>query len=288
MSLDFFPKEIYNFIFLVSATIAAVFGANNQPVSQTNQQLVYPTIAQAETVLESQNIAVYGPEVPASLAKEAAEGEILAIATFSAEPTSTPKPSDIKILATIKPTFTPTQTPTVKPTSKPTHHPTPAPTPKATLKPTPVPTLAPDSIGADITTKTNLPPELVIPTPKPVVEQKSLSSDLIFQLINNERLAQNLPLLETDQKLCELAKYRAPMLYDEIFVTGNLHQGLYDMNLPYWITENMAYYPTEQLIVKWWMGSFIHRKAILGNFKYSCGACVGTACTQLFTSYIPK
>lgn len=93
---------------------------------------------------------------------------------------------------------------------------------------------------------------------------------------------------EKDNQLCALAGSWAPKLYNEIFVTRKVHEGFYSRNVPYWITENMASYPTEQEIVNWWLTSPIHRSAIEGTYKYSYGACSGTNCTQLFTSSITK
>lgn len=120
------------------------------------------------------------------------------------------------------------------------------------------------------------------------IAENSLNADLILQLINIHRKTKNLTPFVKDTELCSLAQSRAPELYNEIYVTGKVHEGFYKRNLPYWITENMASYPTENAIVNWWLGSTIHRNAIEGNYKYSCGACDGSSCTQLFTSYIPK
>lgn len=94
--------------------------------------------------------------------------------------------------------------------------------------------------------------------------------------------------METHDELCKIAQARAPQLYDEIFVTKNVHAGFYNMNIPYWMTENMAHYGSEEKILQWWLGSTIHRNAIEGDYKYSCGACSGNSCAQLFTNFTPK
>ena len=150
--------------------------------------------------------------------------------------------------------------------------------PTATPTPTftPIPTQTPATVQSTETTAEQ--------TDKPA----SLNADLIFEMINNHRAALNLPPFQKDDQLCALAKERGPELYDEIFVTHNIHGGFYSRNLPYWITENMKYGDSEENVFNWWLSSSIHRKAIEGNFTYSCGECYGNSCAQLFTSYQPK
>jgi uncharacterized protein YkwD len=143
-------------------------------------------------------------------------------------------------------------------------------------------------------TPTTLLQSTVTPTQTPPVQpntqapQNSLNPDVILQLINTHRANLSLPSFEKNEQLCAIAESRGPQLYDEIFVTGKMHSGLYNRNLPFWITENMAHYPTEQAVFSWWLGSPIHRKAIEGDYTFSCGTCHGTSCAQLFTSFTPK
>lgn len=184
---------------------------------------------------------------------------------------SLPSPT-AKSTITLTPTLEPTATPTIKPTSTP--KPTNAP-PTSTPTSEPIPTSEPSPI------------KLTVPATSQS-EKPSLNSDLIFQLINDHRATKNLSPFKKDDELCKLAEYRKSQLYDEIFTNGKVHQGLYDLQLPYFITENMAHYPTEQKVVSWWLGSRIHRRAIEGNYTYSCGACNGNSCAQLFTNYTPK
>lgn len=130
------------------------------------------------------------------------------------------------------------------------------------------------------------------PTPQPAASLQSqpgsLSSDTIFLLINLHRKNLGLAAFEKDEKLCSIAASRGPELYNEIFGSSSVHKGFYDRNIPFWITENMAHYGSEDAIVNWWLGSGIHRRAIESDAKYSCGACVGNSCAQLFTSWVPK
>jgi len=117
----------------------------------------------------------------------------------------------------------------------------------------------------------------------------NLNSDIIFQLINDHRESIGKPAFVKDDALCTLATTRSTELYGELFEgKGYLHSGLYNRNLPYWITENAKWGSNEAGTVQWWLHSPIHRAAIEGDYTYSCGACQGSMCSQLFTSYIAK
>lgn len=115
------------------------------------------------------------------------------------------------------------------------------------------------------------------------------NSDIIFDLINSHRAKIGKSAFIKDAGLCALAQTRSFELHGELFEgKGYLHSGLYNRNLPYWITENAKYGSNEAGTVQWWLNSPIHRHAIEGDYAYSCGACNGTQCSQLFTSYTPK
>lgn len=152
-----------------------------------------------------------------------------------------------------------------------------------------------------LTTATPIPTSTPTPSPSPTPFQtiaennqnntskpQSLNPEILFALINSHRASIGKPSFEKDDKLCSLAVSRGPELYDEIFVNYNVHAGLNSRNIPFWITENMAHYETEEQVFNWWMGSSLHRSAIEGDFKYSCGECYGNSCAQLFTNWTPK
>lgn len=124
---------------------------------------------------------------------------------------------------------------------------------------------------------------LAVPAPGP-----SLNADVIFNLINDYRTGLGLPKFEKEDKLCQLAQVRAPEGISEVFVSGKIHSGLYNRNIPFWITENMKYGTSEVEVFNWWLHSYIHKKAIESSHKYSCGACSGNLCVQEFTNYQPK
>jgi hypothetical protein len=115
----------------------------------------------------------------------------------------------------------------------------------------------------------------------------SLDANLIFDLINAHRASIGKPAFLKDDALCSLAITRSLELPAE-FANGSLHSGLYNRGLPYWITENAKWGSNEAGTVQWWLNSPIHRSAIQGDHIYSCGACNGTQCSQLFTSYVSK
>gem|GEM_PF-1945355 len=259
-----------------------------------NKQLIADGITQANI----QDIYLYASEFLE--AETQAENQKLGIWTENCEKNSRITPS---------PTLTPalTSTPTQKPSpstvwysaspTKPQPTPTKIPTPTSTPKP-----LSAQVIQKVLSENASLiqPPEKPTPTitPKPTLglsssepitpPPSSLNADLLFVLINLHRKKLNLPAFQKDEQLCSLAASRRPELSNEIYVSGAMHKGLYDRNIPYWITENMASYPTEEIIFNWWLNSPVHRNAIEGNYKYSCGACYGTSCSQLFTNYTPK
>ncbi|MBP7967075.1 thermonuclease family protein [Candidatus Woesebacteria bacterium] len=180
----------------------------------------------------------------------------------------------------ISPTFTPgpthfVQTTKARQTPQPTQQ-------KKDLNPTSIPTQT-------VTPVTITPQTSSIPTQSTVTPPvRSLSGEKLLVLINEHRKGLQLPALEKNEYLCNIANTRAPQLYDEIFTNHNVHAGFYAMNLPYWITENMAHYESEEKIMQWWLNSTVHRHAIEGNHTYSCGACFGNSCAQLFTSLVKK
>lgn len=115
-----------------------------------------------------------------------------------------------------------------------------------------------------------------------------LNADKLFGMVNAHRKTYNLPPFQKDKALCDIATSRTPELYNEIFVNNNMHAGFYARNLPYWATENMIYMRTEEDALRWWLNSPIHRQAIEGSYTHSCTACLGQACSEIFTNFTPK
>ncbi len=156
--------------------------------------------------------------------------------------------------------------------------------PIETPTPTESPTLTPAQTVAPTTPNSaNQTPQDMVPADGP-----NLNSDMIFDMINAHRTQLGKPAFQKDAALCTLAKTRSFELHDELFANHNLHSGLYNRNLPYWITEDAKWGSNEAGTVQWWLHSPIHRAAIEGDYVYSCGACNGSQCSQLFTSYTAK
>lgn len=143
-------------------------------------------------------------------------------------------------------------------------------------------------------TPTTIVSEIKISTPSPTfivsetqVASSGNNSDVILDLVNAHRASIGKTAFQKDEALCSLAQTRSTLINGEM-ARGALHSGLYNMNLPYWITENAKIGGDENETVRWWLNSSIHRRAIQGDYTNACVGCTGNSCTTLFTSYTPK
>ncbi len=125
-------------------------------------------------------------------------------------------------------------------------------------------------------------------TPKTIVAKLTDGAEKLFAMVNEHRSKLGLPMLEKEERVCQMVASRAPQVYDEVFKGGPMHKGFKALNLPYWATENIAAYDTIEKNFDFWLRDDIHRKAIESAAKYSCVACSGTYCSQIFTSFVPK
>lgn len=126
------------------------------------------------------------------------------------------------------------------------------------------------------------------PIPETPEYKSNLDSTVLFGLVNEYRAQNNqAPFLE-EEKICKIAEERTPALYNEIFGDSWMHRGFYELNLPYWATENIIYEFSEEKALNWWKNSPIHNKALLGNYQYSCVRCLGNTCAQIFTNFQEK
>lgn len=169
------------------------------------------------------------------------------------------------------------------------------PTPKPSIKPsedpkeTPQPSKKPESSKEPekeekAETKSPLPSVTPSQSPAPMT---SSNADMLFQMTNDHRAKIGKSLFEKEERLCKIAQERAPMVNEEL-KNGSLHKGFKEMNLPYWATENLAAYQTMKENFQFLVTDYIHRIAIEGDYKYSCTACVGTSCSQIFSSFVFK
>jgi uncharacterized protein YkwD len=168
--------------------------------------------------------------------------------------------------------------------------------PPATPTPTETPQIAPIILAKSLTEATataiiNLSSqETEGETNQLIITESSsqgLDANLLFNLINQYRERKGLANFTKDDNLCSLAQTRSQELVRE-FEGGRLHSGLYNRNLPYWITENAILMRTEDQAFNWWLRSSVHRHSIESDYKYSCLACSGYSCSELFTSYTSK
>lgn len=112
-----------------------------------------------------------------------------------------------------------------------------------------------------------------------------LSADVLFTMINTYRQQFGLPCFQKDERICQLAKDRSTEIYNEIYITHNMHHGMFARNLPYWNRENIISMNSERAAFIWWIHDPIHRDAIVGNYIYSCIACSDSQCAEEFTNF---
>jgi len=182
-----------------------------------------------------------------------------------------------------EPVITVEQPPVVSTVTQPTPKPTPA-SPKSTAEPESSPNTV--TKEADESSQTPKKEPDSSPSPSPIALTSS-NADLLFQMTNDYRTKMGKPAFEKEERLCKIAEQRAPDVKPEL-VSGTLHKGFKDLNLPYWATENIAAYQTMQENFNFLSTDYIHRKAIESDAKYSCTACVGTSCSQIFSSFLSK
>ncbi len=134
-----------------------------------------------------------------------------------------------------------------------------------------------------------------IPVPQSVIEEHHidtityvLNADTLFDMVNQHRTSIGLPALQKDDRLMDIARSRAPEIFDEIFVNHNMHAGFYGRNLPYWATENIIYHHSEESALQWWLHSSVHRHAIEGQYQFAGIGCDGKACSMIFSNFEPK
>lgn len=181
------------------------------------------------------------------------------------------------------------------------YEPTPKPSVLASAKPVeesekeeiPEPSKKPESSKEPVKTeekkenKSPAPSVSAAPSSSPAAALTGSNADILFQMTNDHRAKIGKPAFEKEERLCKIAETRAPMVNQEL-KSGTLHKGFKEMNLPYWATENLAAYQTMKENFQFLVTDYIHRVAIESDHKYSCTACVGTSCSQIFSSFVSK
>lgn len=119
----------------------------------------------------------------------------------------------------------------------------------------------------------------------------ALNPDKLFDLVNGHRTSIGLVAVQRDDRLMAIARERAPELFDEIFVNGNMHAGFNtrEASLPYFATENMIYYNNEEGALNWWLNSAVHRGTIQNpTYTHAGIACEGKSCAMIYSAFVPK
>lgn len=123
-------------------------------------------------------------------------------------------------------------------------------------------------------------------TVTPDTTDYALNPDVLFNLVNQHRSAIGLSQVQKEDRVMQVAQDRAPELFDEIFVNGNMHAGFNARQLPYHSSEIIIYYNTEEGAMQWWLHSPVHKGIIQdGSYTHAGIACSGKSCTMIFASF---
>lgn len=262
------PKSALEIVSALAIAVNTSFAPALPPPSETG--LVHPSLISsynlpAEIVTPNQN-----PQLTQNLESKNEEGVNLVLVTKESEP--------VKEVTVEQPVIY-TVTEPVKPVKKSSASDEENSEPKIELIKE---VKAEEPSSSPVSTPTPVPSQT--PTPPP---SGNSNSERLFQMVNDHRTGMGLPAFEKDERLCRIAQERAPQINGELN-SGNLHQGFKDLNLSYWATENIAAYSSIDENLKFWLSDYIHKKAIESSNKYSCVACSGSSCSQIFTSFTEK
>ena len=108
------------------------------------------------------------------------------------------------------------------------------------------------------------------------------NTDILWALVQNWRLENNLQPYAKNQKLCEIANIRVQEIQTDFshdkFLTRFQHS-------PYVITENLVrHFPFEPDMLKAWIESPGHLTALKTSYTYACIACSNDNCVQIFSN----
>jgi hypothetical protein len=108
--------------------------------------------------------------------------------------------------------------------------------------------------------------------------------EALFNKINEYRSSNGLPKFEKSERLCAIARERAPEVPGEV-ASGTVHSGFHRRGLGYPVAvENEVGYGNVDANFNWWINSSLHRASILGpGLHYSCLECTNGMCVQEFS-----
>lgn len=139
--------------------------------------------------------------------------------------------------------------------------------------PTPSPTKAPTQEGQSSES-----------TPASGNVSTSGDGEALFSMVNDYRTGNGLGAFEKSERLCSIARERAPEIAGEV-ATGSIHSGFAARGYGFPVAvENAAGYGNIGSNFNFWINSGLHRGSILGpDLKYSCVECSGGNCVQIFS-----
>lgn len=112
----------------------------------------------------------------------------------------------------------------------------------------------------------------------------SSEGEALYSMVNTYRTSNGLPAFEKSERLCSIARERAPEIAGEV-ATGSVHAGFAARGYGYPVAvENAVGMGSVEANFNWWVNSGLHRGSILGpDLKYSCVECKDGNCVQLFS-----
>lgn len=123
----------------------------------------------------------------------------------------------------------------------------------------------------------------VSPTAEPTpTKEPSINADKLLEVVNEWRVSENRQPFVKDERLCAIAQDR--VLNDPPM---DNHAGLYKKysNLPYAVGENLGKTFPEEVMLSHWLFSPGHAAALRKPWTYTCIACNGIYCSQIFSSF---
>lgn len=124
-------------------------------------------------------------------------------------------------------------------------------------------------------------------TAVPTVKPTKLSDEKLWNLIQKWRADNNLPEYIKDERLCTIAKLRAPEQEGELANAPHLNfrNRVREVVGEIRVSENATQGGTEQYALNSWLSSPPHKKALLADWKYSCVATHHSYAVQIFSNF---
>lgn len=140
-------------------------------------------------------------------------------------------------------------------------------------------------LGASTYERLNVKSENIVLTPEPL---PILSSEKLWEIVNDWRVSQNLPVFTYDGRLCDIAKPRLSEIK-----TDWSHDGFVDdfeslrVKLKYQkLGENLARaHFTEEGTLSSWLNSPSHKENLDDSYTHSCIATSDNFVVQIFAKY---